>query len=301
MSEGTRETASSFDTCCHGWMSVVGATLPSSTNAYTGKYDDLSARSSFFHPSDTTSIPWTPLATTAPSAGPQPEAPFLAPTCPNAGSIGTHCNIVDTPCATLRPCQNEGYCTNTNSTSPSYVCSCPTGFDGTHCQLDRRPCQTDTCWNNGTCTESSQTTADCSCASGWQGARCQTRVDYCANVTCLNNGVCRASLRNYKCECLGKSFSGSHCEVTATGTVILRTVARSFAYVAIIALCAVMVFVAVLDILKYCFGIGPAKNDRKRKPKRRPASHTAIRLIYANLALPQRSTRLNQLNEEISF
>ena len=201
----------------------------------------------------------------------------MAPTCLLANTIGWYCDVPNTPCATLRPCQNQGTCTNTNS--PSYICSCPTGFDGTLCQLDRRPCQVDTCWNNGTCNE---IPANCTCANGWQGAHCQTRVDYCANVTCLNGGVCRGSFLNYTCQCLGDSFSGRHCEITASGTIILQTVARLFAYVAIIALCTLMVVVAVLDVLKYCFGIDPVEKGTKRKPMARRTSHTTIRFIYVH-------------------
>ena len=215
---------------------------------------------------------------------------FLPPTCSNATTVGYNCSISSTACDSLQPCQNHGNCTNINTTSSGFDCSCPTGFFGTYCQLDHRPCQTGTCWNNGTCTQASQTTANCACASGWQGTRCQTKVNYCANVTCLNNGVCRGSLRKYTCECLGDSFSGSHCEITASGTIIHQTVARSFAYVAIIALCTVMVFVVVLDVLKYCFGIGPVEKDTERKPKRRRTSHTAIRFIYVNPTSLPRST-----------
>ena len=283
------------------WTFVVGATLTSSTTPNMGIYDDFSARSSFFHPSDTTSVPSRQLATTAPPVGPQPQAPFLAPTCPTAGSIGTHCNIVDTPCATLRPCQNEGNCTNTNSSSPSYVCACPTGFDGTHCQLDRRPCQTDTCKNNGTCSQTSQTTAVCTCVNGWRGSRCETQVNLCANVTCLNNGVCRASLMNYTCQCLGESFSGRHCEIKATATVAHQTVSRSFAYVAIIALGLLMLFIVMLDVLKYGFGIDPVTEDEERKIRKRRAPPVAIRFLYVNLPSQRRSANSIVLSEDTSL
>jgi hypothetical protein len=248
--------------------------------------------------SDTTSISSGQLATTTPPASPQPQAAFLAPICPNAGSIGTYCNIANTPCATLRPCQNHGNCTNTNTTSPSYVCSCPSGFDGTHCQLDRRPCQTDTCKNNGTCNETSPSTAVCSCVSGWQGARCETQVNFCANVSCLNNGVCRASLLNYTCQCLGESFSGRHCEIKASETVAHQKVSRSFAYVAIIALGLMMSFIVMLDVLKYGFGIDPVTEDEKRKIRKRRNPPVAIRFVYVNLPSQPRSANSIELPEE---
>jgi hypothetical protein len=50
----------------------------------------------------------------------------------------------------LKPCRNNGNCTNDNTTANAYICTCPPGFDGAQCQLDNRPCKPTTCWNNGT-------------------------------------------------------------------------------------------------------------------------------------------------------
>ena len=249
----------------------------------------LSIRRSMGHPDcslslGATSVSVESLTTTASAVSPKAPAPFVARVCPNAGSIGPHCNIINTPCATLRPCQNGGNCTNTNATSPTYVCSCPAGFDGTHCQLDRRPCQEGTCKNNGTCTEMSQTTAVCTCVTGWRGSRCETQVNYCGNVTCLNNGVCRATLLNYTCQCLGNSFSGRHCEIKASTTVVRQTVSRSFAYVAIIALGILMLFIVMLDVLKYGLGIDPATEGKGRQIRKRRPPPVAIRFVYVNLS-----------------
>ena len=217
------------------------------------------------------------------AAGALSEVHFLARACPNTGRIGTDCNVPSTACDTLQPCQNQGNCTNSNTTSSSYVCACPSGFGGIHCQLDRRPCRPDTCWNNGTCDETSPTTAVCSCAMGWHGSHCQARVDYCGNVTCQNNGVCRASLLNYTCQCLGDSFSGRHCEIKSSANVVRQTVSRSFAYVAIIALSTLMCFIVMLDVLKYCFGIDPTGGEkRQRVNKRRRQPGVAIRFTYVH-------------------
>jgi hypothetical protein len=49
----------------------------------------------------------------------------------------------------LKPCQNNGNCTNDNTTVYGYNCACPRGFDGAQCQVDNRPCKPNTCWNNG--------------------------------------------------------------------------------------------------------------------------------------------------------
>ena len=120
------------------------------------------------------------------------------------------------------------------------------------------------------------------CLLNWQGLHCETPVNYCSNVTCLNNGVCRLSSQNYTCECLGDSYSGRHCEVKASQLAVRQAVSRSFAYVAICALIIVGIFVVVMDVLKYFFGIDPARDDREREQKqtKKVKEHTAIRFIY---------------------
>ena len=66
-----------------------------------------------------------------------------------------------------------------------------------------------------------------------------------------------------------------------------QAVSRSFAYVAIIALIAVALFIAAMDILKYGFGIDPVPNDRDRMkpPKRRMKSRVAVRFTYVHSPL----------------
>jgi hypothetical protein len=90
---------------------------------------------------------------------------------------------------------------------------------------------------------------------------------------------------NYKCECLGESYSGRHCEITATKIKIYKIVSKSFAYVAIIAMISVAMFIVIMDILKYCFGIDPVYEERerirrsKKAKKRKPVIQ---RFVYVN-------------------
>ena len=64
-------------------------------------------------------------------------------------------------------------------------------------------------------------------------------------------------------------------------------VSRSFAYVAIIAIVGVAIFVVVLDILKYCFGIDPVhrkrqkKKSRQRKKRKKPVEIIRFKYIHA--------------------
>ncbi len=110
-------------------------------------------------------------------------------------------------------------------------------------------------------------------------------INLCESNPCLNNGVCRPLLLNYTCHCFSGSYSGRHCEIPAKKLIILQTVSKSFAYIAIIALVSVAVFVVVMDILKYCFGIDPVEEERermrreKRAKKRKPIVQ---RFIYVN-------------------
>ncbi len=92
----------------------------------------------------------------------------------------------------------------------------------------------------------------------------EIKFDFCFNATCQNNGVCRPLLLNYRCECLGDSYSDRHCEITATKIIIYKIVSKSFAYVAIIAIVSVAMFIVIMDILKYCFGIDPVDEERER-------------------------------------
>jgi hypothetical protein len=96
---------------------------------------------------------------------------------------------------------------------------------------------------------------------GWEGIYCERKVNYCQNVTCQNRGVCRPLFRNYTCEYFGKSFSGRHCEITASSIVVHQMACKSFGYIAIFALITVFMFVVIMDVLKYGFGIDPTREE----------------------------------------
>jgi hypothetical protein len=113
--------------------------------------------------------------------------------------------------------------------------------------------------------------------------------NYCETIKCQNNGVCRPLFLNYTCECLGESFSGRHCEKTAVKIRIYQMVSKSFAYVAIIALICVAMFIVIMDILKYCFGIDPVRKERERIRRKRQAKKrkpVIQRFVYVNSPVP---------------
>ncbi|CAF0782004.1 unnamed protein product [Adineta steineri] len=188
---------------------------------------------------------------------------FYPHACEDSTEIGSHCDVSNAPCNQLQPCLNNGTCSNNDTNVHGYFCLCPEGFNGTECQLDFRVCKSDTCFNDGTCL-TLNATFNCSCKSGWEGKHCEHKISHCLNVTCENNGICRPLLLNYTCECLGNFYFGRHCEITATKLIIYKIISKSFAYIAIIAMASVMIFIIVMDVLKYFFGIDLTREEREQ-------------------------------------
>lgn len=158
----------------------------------------------------------------------------------------------------------------------------------------------------GICVETSNTTFICQCASGWEGVQCERMINYCENVSCLNDGVCQSSLLSSICLCVS-DYSGEYCEITSNEISVHKTVARSFAYVVIIAMICVAIFITTLDVLKYCFGIDVVKSkckkseskttkSKRKKKRKRPVS--IIRYIYVNQLTQQSSERTILTTEE---
>ena len=180
-------------------------------------------------------------------------------------------------CDLLLPCENNGNCAEDSNAFYNYVCLCLQNFNGTNCEYDYRPCQPNTCRNNGQCIQTSNQTFTCQCVFGWQGIRCETKINYCSNATCFNQGVCQPLFLNYSCLCLGAGYSGRYCEIASGRITALKLFSKSMAYIVIIAIVLLALFMMTLDVLKYCFGIDPTVSKPKEKKPR-----IAIRFIYVN-------------------
>ena len=89
-------------------------------------------------------------------------------------------------------------------------------------------------------------------------------INFCLNVTCQNRGICRSLFLNYTCECLGDNYFGPHCEFTATKVFVRQIVSKSVAYIAILAMITTAMFIVIMDIVKYCFGIDLTEEERER-------------------------------------
>ena len=112
-------------------------------------------------------------------------------------------------------------------------------------------------------------------------------INFCENITCQNNAICRRLFLNYTCECLTDNYSGRHCETIATKLIVIQFISKSFAYIAIIFLIAVVGFVVIMDVLKYGFGIDPTKHEleriRREKARKRKQHRPVIqRFHYVN-------------------
>jgi WNT inhibitory factor 1 len=79
------------------------------------------------------------------------------------------------------------------------VCSCPTGFQGRHCEGG---ICAEKCLNGGKCIQKDT----CECPKGFFGLRCE--FSKCI-IPCLNGGRCRGV---NKCRC-PSGFKGDHCEI----------------------------------------------------------------------------------------
>jgi hypothetical protein len=133
----------------------------------------------------------------------------------------------------------------------------------------------------------------CNCTIERTGAHCDVLIDYCENVTCLNKGICRLLPLDYECKCLSNVFSGRHCENIARSTIVRQYVAKTFGYIAIIALSSVAGFVIIMDILKYVFGIDPVREEHELIRRRRAALERRNRATRK----PQNTLHLRRTNK----
>ncbi|EDO34718.1 predicted protein, partial [Nematostella vectensis] len=73
------------------------------------------------------------------------------------------------------PCQNNATCTNKEDNS-GYNCTCSTGFTGSDCETQVKPCGSSPCKNNSTCTNKDENSGyDCTCSTGFTESDCETQ------------------------------------------------------------------------------------------------------------------------------
>ncbi|XP_058890753.1 protein crumbs homolog 1-like isoform X2 [Acipenser ruthenus] len=105
-----------------------------------------------------------------------------------------------------------------------YVCKCQQGFTGVLCQEDIDECDTNPCYNAGTC-ENINGSYICHCPPthrggiAYGGPNCTDVLIGCESHNCQNGGTCTPSLKNglheFSCMCLN-GYSGSMCQTSTT-------------------------------------------------------------------------------------
>ena len=76
-----------------------------------------------------------------------------------------------------------------------YMCTCPQGFEGSHCEHSLLTCTDSPCFHSGKCWEKDNGRSYmCECPRGYTGLNCEKRVDKCTSLPCANGTVFLPSL-----------------------------------------------------------------------------------------------------------
>ena len=242
---------------------------------------------------------------------PQTSSSFVPRGCRNTTDISVYCNISAALCDILQPCQNDGTCNNTNTTSLGFVCICPAGINGALCDLDDRPCQTHTCWNNGECAFSSsslkcrypfllearamsQEIRHSPVDVRWSGRETSVRGKW--TIARMSPVRTRVFADRWwaiiHANALVIVIRVVRCEITSRRTFLYQVAAKSLAYIGILSLTIVAVFIVTMDLLKYGFGIDPVREEREQlreQKARRRRRHVPViqRFVYVNEQMPE--------------
>ncbi|XP_012493850.1 PREDICTED: EGF-like repeat and discoidin I-like domain-containing protein 3 [Propithecus coquereli] len=105
---------------------------------------------------------------------------FTDPNCSSVVEVG--------PCIP-NPCHNGGTCEISEAyrgdTFIGYVCKCPRGFNGIHCQHNINECEADPCKNGGICTDL-VANYSCECPGEFMGRNCQYK---CSGPLGIEGGI----------------------------------------------------------------------------------------------------------------
>ncbi|KAI4890426.1 hypothetical protein NFI96_010812 [Prochilodus magdalenae] len=82
------------------------------------------------------------------------------------------------------PCHNGGIC-EVGEASVGYLCNCPPGFSGIHCQHNINECEINPCKNGGICTDLTANYS-CKCSGEYMGRNCQHK---CSGPLGMEGGI----------------------------------------------------------------------------------------------------------------
>uniref|UniRef100_A0A7N5JHY7 Sushi, nidogen and EGF like domains 1 n=1 Tax=Ailuropoda melanoleuca TaxID=9646 RepID=A0A7N5JHY7_AILME len=105
-----------------------------------------------------------------------------------------------------QPCRNGGSCRDLPG---AFVCQCPAGFTGVHCETEVDACHSSPCQHGGRC-ENGGGAYLCVCPEGFFGYHCETVSDPCFSSPCGGRGYCLASNGSHSCTCK-VGYTGKDC------------------------------------------------------------------------------------------
>jgi hypothetical protein len=197
----------------------------------------------------------------------------------NLFSLGNHgielneilANYTGDLSACLANCSNHGFC-KFDSVMNKYMCQCDQYRMGRACQTDSRPCSSNPCLNNGTCSNmNNDTSFECTCQDSnlFYGIYCENNLDLCqinnTNVcVSLSQGYCIMNGSQPMCKCL-MGYSGVNCEVISTFVIIRKYIVDSSTIITIIVLIGFILTVLFFDYTKYFVMNKPLKKKPRIK------------------------------------
>ncbi|XP_053453179.1 sushi, nidogen and EGF-like domain-containing protein 1 isoform X2 [Nycticebus coucang] len=104
------------------------------------------------------------------------------------------------------PCRNGGSCRDLPG---AYICQCPAGFVGVHCETEVDACDSSPCQHGGRC-EGGGGAYLCVCPEGFFGYHCETVSDPCFSSPCGGHGYCLAGNGSHSCTCK-VGYTGKDC------------------------------------------------------------------------------------------
>jgi len=169
--------------------------------------------------------------------------------------------------ACLANCSNRGVCV-LNSLQ-QYVCECNQFRTGASCQTDSRPCSSNPCLNNGTCSNMNDNTSfNCTCQNPelYHGTYCENKNDLCKNnpKVCYNSqGFCVMNGTQPMCKCL-MDYSGINCEIMSTSLAVKKAIIDVSTIIAIAVMMCYVILILCFDYTKYFL----FKNQKPIKKKK---------------------------------